>query len=84
VTEADDLRHAIREGILHGVLPREHCRMTWYGPGTGGTCVACEQSITAEDVEVECDLQNGGTLRFHRRCTTCGRASGRRAPPSEE
>jgi hypothetical protein len=42
--------------------------MTWYGPGTGGTCVACEQPITAADVEVECDLQNGGTLRFHRRC----------------
>ena len=68
MTEADDLRQAIREGIMHGALPREHCRMTWYGPGTGGTCVACEQPITPDDVEVECDLQNGGTLRFHRRC----------------
>ena len=68
MTEADDVRHAIREGIMQGALPREHCRMTWYGPGTGGTCVACEQPITTDDVEVECDLQNGGTLRFHRRC----------------
>lgn len=68
MNETNDLRHTIRRGILDGVLPREHCRMTWYGPGTGGTCVACEQPITAEDTEVECDLQNGGTLRFHRRC----------------
>ena len=42
--------------------------MTWYGPGTGGICVACEQPIAANDLEVECDLPNGGTIRLHRRC----------------
>ena len=64
----DHLRHAIRQMILAGILPKENCRMTWYGPGTGGVCVACEQTIAADELEVECDLPNGGTIRLHRRC----------------
>jgi len=42
--------------------------MTWHGPGTLGVCVACEQPIAADDVEVECDLPTGGTIRLHRGC----------------
>jgi hypothetical protein len=68
MSPSDDLRHAIREKILAGVLPKVHCRMTWYGPGTGGICVACERPIAASDVEVECDLPGGGTIRLHRKC----------------
>jgi len=64
----DDLRSAIREKILVGDLPKVYCRMTWYGPGTGGVCVACDQRIAPADTEVECDLPNGGTIRLHRRC----------------
>ena len=60
--------HGIRQKILAGHLPKENCRMTWYGPGTGGVCVACEQPIAADDVEVECDLPTGGTIRLHRGC----------------
>src|SRR5688572_6142052 len=66
MSPADDLRNGIREKILAGVLPKLHCRMTWYGPGTGGICVACERPIAASDVEVECDLPGGGTIRLHR------------------
>lgn len=65
---AEDLRHAIREMILPGSLPKENCRMTWYGPGTGGVCAACAQPIAVDDVEVDCDLPGGGTIRLHRRC----------------
>jgi hypothetical protein len=64
----DDLLDGIRRKILDGALPKQNCRMTWYGPGTSGICVACEQPIAADDVEVECDLPNGGTIRLHRRC----------------
>jgi hypothetical protein len=64
----DHLRRAIRRMILAGNLPKVNCRMTWYGPGTGGVCVACEQPITAEELEVECDLPSGGTIRLHRAC----------------
>jgi hypothetical protein len=65
----DHLRQAIRQRILAGNLPKENCRMTWYGPGTGGVCIACEQPIAADEVEVDCDLPDGsGTIRLHRRC----------------
>ncbi|MGH2392752.1 MAG: hypothetical protein ACRDGH_04525 [Candidatus Limnocylindria bacterium] len=68
MSDLDNLPYRIRQRILSGELPKEHCRMTWYGPGTGGICVACDQPIAADDVEVECDLPGGGTIRFHRRC----------------
>ena len=42
--------------------------MTFYGFGTGNICVACESPIGADDVEVECDLPAGGTIRLHRKC----------------
>ena len=64
----DDLRSGIRYEILAGSLPKEHCRMTWYGPGTGAVCVACERPILSGDLEVECDLPQGGTIRLHRTC----------------
>ena len=63
MSDPGDLLRGIREKILAGDLPKQNCRMTWYGPGTGGICVACEQPIAAHDVEVECDLPNGGTSR---------------------
>ena len=75
----DHLRHAIRQMILAGNLPKENCRMTWYGPGTGGVCVACEQWIAAEEIEVECDLPKGGTTVSIGGAMTSGRRSGPRA-----
>ena len=59
-----------REKVLSGELPKMDCRMTWYGPGRDGKCMACDQAIGAHEVEVECDLPNGGTIRFHQRCYT--------------
>jgi hypothetical protein len=68
VSYPEELLNRIRGKILDGLLPKEHCRMTWYSPGTGGTCAACDLPITAQDIEVECDLHGGGTLRFHVAC----------------
>ena len=68
MNDADDLSSAIRRNIFAGVLPKAHCRMTWYGAGTGGICVGCERPIAAAEVEVECDLPDGGTIRLHRTC----------------
>lgn len=65
---SDELLQRIREKILAGDLPKQNCRMTWYGSGTGGTCVACERAIHFGEVEVECDLPVGGTIRLHRTC----------------
>ena len=68
MSDPGDLLRGIREKILAGGLPKQNCRMTWYGPGTGGICVACERPIVTDDVEVECDLPTGGTIRLHRAC----------------
>lgn len=59
----------IREKILAGTLPKEHCHATWYGPGKGDRiCVGCELPIAAGEVEIECDLPDGRMIRLHRIC----------------
>lgn len=59
----------IRDKLSAGVLPRTQCRMTWYGPGRDVRCVACDQTIRPDQVEVECNLPDGGaTLVFHQEC----------------
>ena len=68
MSPSDDLRNGIREKIRAGTLPKEHCRKTWHGRGTGVICVACERPIRATEVEVECDLPSGGTIRLHLTC----------------
>jgi hypothetical protein len=68
VSQPDDLLDRIRRSILAGHLPKEACLATWYGKGTGLRCAACDRAITRDEVEVECDLPNGATLRLHSRC----------------
>jgi hypothetical protein len=59
----------IREKLSVGVLPKTQCRMTWYGPGRGVRCMACDETIRQDQVEVECDLPAGGaTLVLHQEC----------------
>ena len=59
----------IREKLRTGELPRALCRMTWYGPGRGIRCMACGETIRPDQVEVECDLPDGGaTLVLHHEC----------------
>ena len=36
MSDPDELLPGIRQKILDGTLPKQNCRMTWYGPGTGG------------------------------------------------
>ena len=76
MSQSDDLLHGIRQKILDGTLPKQNCRMTWYGPGTGGICVACERPIVTDDVEVECDLPNGVRSASIGGATTSGWPSG--------
>ena len=66
--QSDDLKQKIRQRIVAGKLPRQHCRMTWYGPGRESICVACDRPIRPDDVEIECDVPTGGTIRFHQQC----------------
>lgn len=64
----DDLRTRIRTSIRDGCLPGVDCLVTWYGPGRGQLCEACGHRMLGSDLAVECDLPDGGTIRFHAPC----------------
>ena len=66
--DADELRMAIREKLSRGALPREKCSVTWFGPGGGHRCVACERTIGRQDIECECEQGPQDVLRFHQSC----------------
>lgn len=65
--DQDELRTTIREKLTGGLLPKEKCQVTWFGPGAGHRCVACERTISRQDIECECE-QEQGLLRFHQAC----------------
>jgi hypothetical protein len=66
--EDQALAAMIRNRMTAGTLPRDECTGTWYGFGNGRSCSGCDRPIAASDVEVECDLSDGTTVRFHRLC----------------
>jgi hypothetical protein len=68
--DREQLRMTIREKLARGVLPREKCQVTWFGPGTDNACVACERLISRQEIECECDQPLGALLRFHQGCFT--------------
>ena len=66
--DKNELRARIKALLACGALPGEDCVVTWYGPGRGNRCAACDERILATDIEVACDLPGGGTLYFHSPC----------------
>lgn len=66
--DQDERRMTIREKLARGVLPREKCQVTWFGPGAGHRCVACERTISRQDIECECEQGMRAVLRFHQSC----------------
>ena len=66
--QEDEIRSIIRSKLVDGELPHVKCQVTWFGPGTGQTCVACATIIASAHVECECEHPDGGVLRFHRQC----------------
>jgi hypothetical protein len=66
--DQDELCMTIREKLACGVLPREKRQVTWVGPGAGHRCVACERSISRQDIECECEHGVQAVLRFHQSC----------------
>jgi hypothetical protein len=58
----------LRQKLRSGALPRDRTSRTWVGPGSARTCMACDQNIARDDIEVECDAGDGRPLRFHKEC----------------
>ena len=63
----DDVLHLIQQDPRRP-SPEAERPMTFYGFRPWNICVACESPIGADDVEVECDLSAGGSIRLHRKC----------------
>ncbi len=82
--DLDRIRTMIREKLESGQLPPEKCLITWFGPGSGQRCVACERVIgpqeiececehprgelLPQEIECECEHPRGELLRFHQTC----------------
>jgi hypothetical protein len=67
-TERDGIVSLVRAKLLTGTLPRGEVQKVWVSLGTGRDCSACDQPITAAEIEHEADLVAGSTLRLHRNC----------------
>ena len=68
MSEPDELVARVRGKIVARHLPKQDCRRTWHGYGTGVLCAACDQPVDPSEVEVECELPGGGTIRLHLAC----------------
>jgi hypothetical protein len=67
--EEQVLRALIRTKLQDGRLPKLSARRVWGGAGRGGTCAACETSITSEQLAVEGVAANSSiSITFHVRC----------------
>jgi hypothetical protein len=64
----DPLMRRIQDSITSGRLPSTQCVATWYGPGHGQRCRACDQRILHSEIGVDCDRSDGTTLMFHATC----------------
>lgn len=64
----DSIRAVVREKLDRGDLPPEKCFITWFGPGSGQTCIVCDRVIARADIECECEHPRGGLMRFHQAC----------------
>jgi hypothetical protein len=58
----------IQEGIACGRLPIVDCVVTWYGPGRGQRCAACDRRILSTELGIDCDLPGDKTIWLHVRC----------------
>jgi hypothetical protein len=64
----------IMDKLSQGTLPAADPLKLWTGYGTGLTCDACDEVISASAQEREVEMPNGRTLRLHAPCHELWRA----------
>lgn len=64
----DQIRVKVRDKLERGALPREKCLVTWFGRGVGAPCGACDEPVTSEQIECECEHPRGHLIRMHQGC----------------
>jgi len=71
----------ITDKLWRGILPADEPVKTWGGTGSGLKCDACDDSIPSRDPELEVDMPDGQTLRFHVACEGLWRVLKQALPP---
>jgi hypothetical protein len=64
----DEASRRITDKLWRRVLPTEEAVKVWGGLGSGLKCDGCDVSILPSESELESDMPDGRTLRFHVAC----------------
>ena len=59
---------AILSKLADGSLPAVSIQKVWAGPGSGRVCLACEQPISAQEIETEVEVGSAVVLLLHAEC----------------
>jgi len=76
MNQPDGLLDGIRRKILDGTLPKQNCRMTWYGPGTGASAWRAIRSSRPTTWRSSVIYRPAGRFASTGGVTTSGRRSG--------
>lgn len=63
----EEVRVLALQRISCGMLPDELPASSWAGPGEGNQCTLCDEPITADEIEIECE-NHGRTIYLHQHC----------------
>ena len=64
----DEAPRRITDKLWRRVLPTEEAVKVWGGLGSGLKCDGCDEPILQSEPELEVDMPDGRTLRFHVGC----------------
>jgi len=78
----DEAPRRITDKLWRRVLPSEEAVKVWGGLGSGLKCDGCDVSILPSEPEVEVEMPDARTLRFHVACDGLWRVLKRTLPPT--
>ena len=78
----DGASRRLTDKLWRRVLPREEAVKVWGGVGSGLKCDGCDVPILPSESELESDMPDGRTLRFHVACDGLWRVLKGTLPPT--
>jgi hypothetical protein len=78
----DEAGHRITDKLWRDALPADEPVKTWGGRGSGLNCDGCDVPILPTESELESDMPDGRTLRFHVACDGLWRVLKGTLPPT--
>ena len=78
----DEAGRRITDRLWRGALPADEPVKTWGGRGSGLNCDGYDVPILPSESELESDMPDGRTLRFHVACDGLWRVLKETLPPT--